>query len=323
MMETYLKSLFLGDCSTLNEEISGIICDYLVSAHADRFLWNWPFFLLAILPGVMCGKSPDRKLEAKTIVCATLYLVLKHAFYRQAILRLGVETQMPKVLLADDDLELLNAARSWLEHQRWNVDLATSGAEAREYMSQVQYDVLVLDWMMPDATGIELCQWHRSCGGNTPILMLTGKSEITDKEKGLDSGADDYLTKPCDLRELAARLNALLRRVSSPASIGFKAGPLLIDSILHKVLIDGNELQLTATEFSILEFLALHPGQLFSTEALIARVWKKSSTISPQTVRTYIKRLKEKLSADGYPNLLVNIHSVGYKLDINPSKEEQ
>jgi DNA-binding response OmpR family regulator len=221
---------------------------------------------------------------------------------------------MPKVLLADDDPELLQSVSAWLQHHKYNVDMASDGAEAREYMSQIEYDVLVIDWTMPSVSGIELCQWFRARGGTTPILILTGKDEISDKEKGLDSGADDYLTKPFDLRELTARLNALMRRGKVLATRVLQVGPLTIDPDAHRVMVDGNEMKLTATEFAVLEFMGRHPDQVFSADALIARVWKTSSEISTDTVRVYVKRLREKFEAAGYPGLLTNVHGVGYKI---------
>ncbi len=221
---------------------------------------------------------------------------------------------MPKVLLADDDPELLQSVSAWLQHHKYNVDMASDGAEAKEYMSQIEYDVLVIDWTMPSVSGIELCQWFRARGGTTPILILTGKDEISDKEKGLDSGADDYLTKPFDLRELTARLNALMRRGKVLATRVLQVGPLTIDPDAHRVMVDGGEMKLTATEFAVLEFMGRHPDQVFSADALIARVWKTSSEISTDTVRVYVKRLREKFEAVGYPGLLTNVHGVGYKL---------
>lgn len=228
---------------------------------------------------------------------------------------------MPKVLLADDDPELLQSVSTWLQHHKFNVDMASDGAEAREYMSQIEYDVLVIDWTMPAVSGIELCQWYRARGGTTPILILTGKDEISDKEKGLDSGADDYLTKPFDLRELLARVNALMRRGKVLATRVATVGPLTIDPDAHRVICDGKELKLTATEFSVLEFMARHPDQVFSADALIARVWKTSSDISTDTVRVYVKRLREKLEAAGHPGLLTNVHGVGYKIVATPSDQ--
>ena len=221
---------------------------------------------------------------------------------------------MPKILVADDDLELLESVRTWLEHNRFVVDVAADGRDAREFMTQFQYDVLVIDWRMPEVNGLDLCLWFRATGGQTPILMLTGKTEIEDKEAGLDAGADDYLTKPFALRELTARLNALTRRGKVLASRVRKVGPLTVDPDAHTALIDGAALKLTVTEFAILEFLARHQERVFSSEAIIRHVWTASSQISPDTVRVHIKRLREKLEVFGHPHLLVNLHGVGYKL---------
>lgn len=221
---------------------------------------------------------------------------------------------MPKVLLADDDAQLRNLVTDWLEHHHFNVDCVMDGAEAKDFLTRMTYDVVVLDWEMPSASGIELVKWYRARGGTTPILILTGKDEIDDKEAGLNSGADDYLTKPFELRELTARLNALLRRGAVTASRVVKVGPLSVDPIAHTVLVDNEEIKVTATEFAVIEFMVRHPDQVFSADALIDRVWKSSSEISPDTVRVYIKRLREKLQAKGYPDLIKNVHGVGYKL---------
>ncbi len=221
---------------------------------------------------------------------------------------------MPKVLLADDDAQLRSLVGDWLTHHKFNVDAVVNGQEAKDYLTDITYDVIVLDWEMPSMTGIEIVKWFRARGGTTPILMLTGKDEIDDKEMGLDSGADDYLTKPFEMRELTARLNALLRRQAVTATRTVKVGPLVIDPSAHSAQVDGAELKLTATEFAVIEFLARHPNQVFSADALIDRVWKSSSEVSPDTVRVYIKRLREKLGASGHPDLIQNVHGVGYKM---------
>jgi two-component system response regulator QseB len=203
---------------------------------------------------------------------------------------------MPKVLLADDDKQLRSLVGDWLEHDNYNVDLACDGAECKEFLLSSSYDVLILDWTMPEITGVELCKWFRARGGSTPILMLTGKDEIADKESGFDAGVDDYLTKPFELRELTARLRALTRRGPVAASRIIQEGPLTVDPDKHTATVDGNPLTLTATEFSILEYLARHPNQVFSANALLDRVWKSSSEVSPDTVRVYIKRLRDRKS---------------------------
>jgi OmpR-family two-component system manganese-sensing response regulator len=221
---------------------------------------------------------------------------------------------MAKVLVADDDRELVDSVKSWLEHEQFKVDTAFDGLEAKEFMLQGEYDVVILDWAMPSLTGVDVCKWFRLKGGTTPVLLLTGKDGIDNIETGLDSGADDYLTKPFSLRELTARLRALTRRGSVLVSSTITIGPLKIDPDTHVVLLDGTEVKLTATEFSLLEYMAKHPNQVFSADALIVRVWKTSAQISPDTVRVYIRRLREKFEAAGHPGLLTNLHGVGYKL---------
>ena len=223
---------------------------------------------------------------------------------------------MPKLLLADDDNQLRQLVGDWLEHENYNVDLAADGPEAKEYLLSGDYDVLILDWSMPEPTGIELCKWFRAKGGMTPIIMLTGKDEIEHKEVGFGAGVDDYLTKPFELRELAARLRALLRRGTVATSRTVKAGPLVLDPDTHTATVDNGPLTLTATEFAVLEFLGRHPNQVFNANALLDRVWSSSSEVSPDTVRVYIKRLRAKFEAIGYPELIQNIHGVGYKLNV-------
>lgn len=222
---------------------------------------------------------------------------------------------MTKLLLADDDDELRVLVGEWLEHDKFTVDLASDGAECRDLLVRSKYDVLVLDWTMPEISGLEICRWFRDRGGTTPILMLTGKNEIDDKEIGFAAGVDDYLTKPFEMRELAARVRAILRRGDVAVSRAIKIGPLVIEPETHSVTVDNVPLKLTATEFSVLEYFARHPNQVFSTGALLDRVWSTTSDVSPDTVRVYIKRLRAKLDAMGHPELIENIHGVGYKLN--------
>lgn len=221
---------------------------------------------------------------------------------------------MPRVLYADDDNQLRSLVSDWLENQKYEVEQAENGSTCKELLISQKFDLLILDWSMPGLTGVEICRWFRDQGGTTPVLMLTGKDLIQDKEGGYESGVDDYLTKPFDFRELAVRLAALLRRGSVAASLAVQVGPLSIDPDKHSVTINGQPLQVSPTEFSVLEFLARHPGQVFNTTALLDRVWKRSADVSPDTVRVYIRRLREKLQSAGYPDLLQNIHGVGYKL---------
>jgi DNA-binding response OmpR family regulator len=221
---------------------------------------------------------------------------------------------MPKALVADDDPRILQLVTDWLEHHQFQLDTVSDGVQAQEMLGHSQYDVLIFDWDMPKMSGVELVKWYRSKGGTTPILLLTGKSSIDEKEDGFRAGADDYLTKPFDLRELSARITALLRRGNVAPTRKVQVGPLTVDPDSHSAAVNGAELKLTATEFAVLEFLSRHPNQVFSADALIGRVWPSSSEISPDTVRVYIKRLREKLTAAGQAELIQNVHGVGYKL---------
>ena len=222
---------------------------------------------------------------------------------------------MPKVLIVDDDVRLQTLVSDWLEHQRFTVEAVVTAEEARERLLAFTYDLIVLDWGLPGESGVEICRWYRARGGSTPILMLTGKDQIEDKEDGFDAGVDDYLTKPFDVRELTARLNALTRRGGQVApSRVLKLGNLTVDPAAHSATVDEHDIRLTPKEFDILEFLLRHPNQVFSPETLLDRLWKDGFDVSPDTVRVYIKRLREKLEKYGRGSLIKNVHGVGYKL---------
>ena len=163
--------------------------------------------------------------------------------------------------------------------------------------------------------GVEICKHFRETGGKTPILLLTAKSQITDKETGLDAGADDYLTKPFHLKELSARVRALLRRQIQSGNSTLKAGNVVVDTLSHKVTVGGNEVHLVPKEYSLLEFFLRHPNQVFSAEALIDRVWTSDTLASAETIRTYIKLLRKKLGNDEKAGLIKTVHGVGYKLE--------
>jgi DNA-binding response OmpR family regulator len=223
---------------------------------------------------------------------------------------------MPRVLVADDDDQLRGVVVDWLESQKFEVEQVNSGVAAKAVLENASFDVMILDWQMPGLSGVEVCRWFREKGGTTPVLMLTAKDEIKDKEMGFGAGVDDYLTKPFILRELSARLTALLRRGSVAASLVVEFGPLKVDPDKHLVTVNGAPIKVSPTEFSILDFLARHPGQVFNTTALLDRVWKSTADVSPDTVRVYIRRLRDKFKEAGYPELLANIHGVGYKLQL-------
>jgi DNA-binding response OmpR family regulator len=222
---------------------------------------------------------------------------------------------MAKVLVVEDEQDLSGPIKDWLTREQHLVELADNGIAAIEKLSVYKFDLIVLDLMIPGISGMEVCQRFRAQGGSTPILMLTAKSAVEDKERGLDAGADDYLTKPFHLKELSARVRALLRRHTQASGSELKLGNLHLDVLSRKVTLDGEEVHLVPREFSLLEFMLRHPNQVFSAEALLDRVWASDTLASPDTIRTYIKILRKKLGGEGKDSLIRTVHGVGYKLE--------
>lgn len=222
---------------------------------------------------------------------------------------------MAKILIVEDEIDLATPIAQYLGEENHLVEICSNGQDALERLRVYQYDLLILDWMLPGVSGVDICRKFRSQGGDTPILMLTARSEIEEKETGLDAGADDYLTKPFHLKELAARIRALLRRPGQASNTELVVADLVLDSKLVKVTRAGHEIQLLPKEFSLLEFLMRHPSQVFSADHLIDRVWSSDSLAMPETVRTHIKTLRRKIDLPGHPGLIKTVHGVGYKIE--------
>lgn len=222
---------------------------------------------------------------------------------------------MAKILIIEDDLDVAGMIEDWLVHQEKHVvEKVTTGCDAMDRLKFYFYDLIILDWELPDLSGIEILKRYRGSEGMVPVLMLTGKSAIDEKEMGLDSGADDYLTKPFDGKELSARIRALLRRSSGKATNILKAQDVTLDPVSHAVTKAGKLIELLPKEFALLEFFLRHPDEVFSLEALLDRVWKSESDSSPDTVRTTIQRLRKKIDQEGEPSMIGTIHRVGYQL---------
>jgi two-component system response regulator MprA len=221
---------------------------------------------------------------------------------------------MSKVLMVEDDKSVIKTVTTWLKAEHYAVEVAEDGGDGLALMRAYKYDVIILDWQLPTMSGVELCRDLRSRGDLTPVLMLTGKKELEDKEEGLDAGADDYLTKPFHVRELSARLRALTRRAAKQTDNVVKVHDIMLDAKAYRVTVGGADVNLPRTEFALLEFLMRHAGQVFTPEALLERVWSSSSAATTETVRTYIKRVRSKIEDDGRPQLIHTIHGAGYTL---------
>ncbi len=223
---------------------------------------------------------------------------------------------MAKILVVEDDPVVANIIRDCLKTLQYLTEIASDATDAREFLRTRSYDLLVLDWELPGgATGVEICREVRKRGGAMPILMLTGKREIDDKEAGLDAGADDYLVKPFSTRELAARIRALLRRPAALVSTVLKVGDLEMDPTAHTVRRGQAELTMQPQEFALLEFLMRNPGQVFSAAALLERVWPSDKDVAPDVVTSRIAKLRAKIDQDGGKSLIVTVPRLGYKLE--------
>ncbi len=221
------------------------------------------------------------------------------------------------VLIVDDEKTLVKALTFNLQKEGFRVDTAYDGEEALEKVFSLKPDVVVLDLMLPEVDGFEVCRRIRK-KLDVPIIMLTARSEDIDKVLGLELGADDYLTKPFNSRELVARIKAILRRstVSEEDSRKqVKIGKLQIDLLQHRVRLGDKEINLTSKEFALLSFLALNAGNVYSREQLLAQVWGYDYYGDVRTVDVHIRHLREKIENDpANPEYIITVWGTGYKL---------
>ena len=221
---------------------------------------------------------------------------------------------MAKILLVEDELELAESVREWLSEDYHLVETVNDGLAAMAALQRTEYDVVILDWMLPGLSGIEICRQYRAGGGQASILMLTAKKSLISKEAALVDGADDYLTKPFQLRELSARVKALSRRCQNPILEEITCGLLRLQRSKHCVLQGETELRLGPKEFCLLELFMRFPGKVFSVDELLEQIWGTETDIVPETVRSTIKSLRKKID-DGDQSLIATVHGIGYKLE--------
>jgi len=220
-----------------------------------------------------------------------------------------------RVLLIDDDNALATLLSHHLTAHNYIVDRVTDGEEGWVYGSTFEYDLIILDWMLPKLDGIHLCQRFRNEGYGVPILLLTAKDEQTDKIRGLEAGADDYVVKPFDTAELLARIRTLLRRRFTEPEPLLGWGKLCLDPISCEVTYEGQRISLTAKEYSLLELLLRHSQQVFSANDLLDRIWSSEEFPSEATVRSHIRGLRRKLKAVGKGiDLIETVRGLGYRL---------
>ncbi len=226
-----------------------------------------------------------------------------------------------KILLIEDEAAIAAVVRRGLEQARYQVEVAEDGARGLELALTENFSLILLDLMLPKLNGWQVCEELRAQRCRTPILMLTARGQVLDRVKGLEMGADDYLAKPFEFIELLARVRALLRRDKIHKTRTFRVADLEIDTALHRVTRAGKEIALSPREYTLLEALASHEGQVLTREAIQDRVWMDEEAYS-NTVDVYIGMLRKKIDADSEAKLIHTVRGAGYTLR-RPDREEK
>jgi DNA-binding response OmpR family regulator len=225
---------------------------------------------------------------------------------------------MPRILVVEDDLDIADLIAHYLTGAGHTVDRLTSGRDVLRQLRDVPTDLVILDIMLPGMDGLQVCGAMRADPqiAAVPVIMLTARGDEADRISGLERGADDYVTKPFSPKELTARVAALLRRVTRPATAMAKYGPIVIDPDRHQVTLDGQEIKLTAKEFLLLQYLVQHRGRVLSRDLLLSDVWGYQYTGGTRTVDVHVRRLREKLPV--LADAIETIKQFGYKLVDRP-----
>ncbi len=225
----------------------------------------------------------------------------------------------PHVLVVEDEDALATLLQYNLDKEGYEVALAGDGEEALMMVDERLPDLIVLDWMLPKVSGIEVCRRLRSRAEtrNIPIILLTARGEESDRIRGLDTGADDYVVKPFSMTELTARIRAVLRRIRPGlAEDRIRQGDIVIDRVAHRVRRGEREVHLGPTEFRLLDYLMQHPGRVFSREQLLDAVWGSDVYVEARTVDVHVGRLRKALNQDVEMDPIRTVRSAGYSLDM-------
>lgn len=224
------------------------------------------------------------------------------------------------ILLIEDDLSLTELVKYNLEQAGFDITTETDGEEGLLYAYDNAPDLILLDWMLPNLSGIEICRRLRrnNTTKNTPVIMLTARTEENDRIRGLDVGADDYITKPFSPRELIARIKAILRRIR-PGLSGetLEYADIIMNTTSHKVTRNETSIHMGPTEYRILKHFMENPSRVFSREQLLDKVWGNDIYVESRTVDVHIRRLRKSLNIDALPNVIRTVRSAGYSLDVD------
>ena len=222
---------------------------------------------------------------------------------------------MTRILIVEDDADTAAEIAEVLTLENYETELARDGDTAVGLLGMSEFDLVILDWGLPGKTGIEILQHYRKSGGSAPILMLTARHLINHKEEGFDAGADDYLTKPFHIRELRSRVKALLRRRHELFDDSIEYRHIRLDIPGRRVFVNGDDVQLNAREFALLELLLKNKERVFTLDGLIASVWSSDSDVTHDAVRQCIARLRKKIDLENSSSVITTLAGMGYKIE--------
>lgn len=227
---------------------------------------------------------------------------------------------MPRILIIEDEEKVARLVRRVLREEGYAVEIAGDGRSGFAHALEGSFDLLIVDWMLPERSGVQIVRGLRAAEVDVPVLMLTARDQIEDRVEGLDAGADDYLLKPFALQELLARVRALTRRSrTGPSETEIRVGDLTLDTVRHVVRRGGERIELTAKEFMLLATLVKHPEQVFTRSVLREAVWDLPGDVySSQVVDQYVYYLRKKLDRDGEPSHIRAVRGVGYAFKSGP-----
>lgn len=224
---------------------------------------------------------------------------------------------MSKILLIEDEPDLAKLIKDWLVRHQYDVDVVNHGDDAMStlQLNRSRYEVIILDLMLPGKNGIDICKAYRANSGNAPVLVITAKDSIEDKEAGFAAGADDYMTKPFNLKELTVRVGALLRRGVLLPTKTLRIRDIELDPVERTVKKSGRDVHLSPKEFHLLYFFMKHPNQIFSSNEIIDNVWEPDTEAMNDTIRGHINRLRRKLDPGNDRSIISNVYGFGYKME--------
>lgn len=227
-----------------------------------------------------------------------------------------------RVLIIEDEIKIASFMKNGLKQERYEVDLETNGRDGLELAMNTQYDLILLDVMLPGINGIEILKELRANNYNVPVILISALDSTEDRVNGLDFGADDYISKPFSFDELAARIRAILRRTQKHKSTKLHAGELTLDTVTHLAYRDNKEIELTTKEYSLLMFLMINKNKVLTRNSIIQNVWGEDLDKDSNVIDVYIKKLRSKIEKKGTRPTIQSIRSVGYRLRDDSALEE-